>query len=82
MTCIIRQFGCSCTEQCQDHWEVTKAKLIDLDKSNRERLREDTRKTVNMAVIASLLILVGLGIGLAFVHADETMAIQEKIEAV
>ncbi len=54
MTCIIRQFGCSCGEQCQDHFQITKAKLIDLDKRHNAQLREDTRKAVNMAVIASL----------------------------
>lgn len=82
MTCIIRQFGCSCGEQCQDHFQITKAKLIDLDKRYEEQLRTDARKAVNMAVAASLLILVGLGIGLAFVHADEKMRQQEIAERV
>lgn len=82
MTCIISQFGCSCGEKCQDHFEITKAKLIALDERHKEEEREDRKKAVNMVIRASMLILVGLAIGMAFVHADEKFAQQAKIEAV
>ncbi len=41
--CINRQFGCSCTDECQDHWEVTKAKLIALDEDAKAKTREHGR---------------------------------------
>lgn len=82
MTCIIREFGCSCPDQCQDHWEVTKAKLIDLDKRHEEQRRRDDAWLRRNVIRASLAILIGLAAGLAFVHADEKFAQQAKIEAV
>lgn len=80
MTCIVKQFGCSCADQCQDHFQVTKAKLIALDKRHEEQRRRDDAWLRRNVICASLVILVATAVGLAFVHADERMR-QQTVEA-
>ena len=81
-TCVIRQFGCSCEGECQDHWEVTKAKLFALDKDTKAKTREHDAWLRRVTIRASLVILVGLAVGLALVHADEKFRQQEIAERV